>query len=528
MKNNNIDVKKYSIPYCLLLSLFFLLINGKYVYAFDITGDYKGFYQYYDSKRDNIVGHFTISIQQNGNKIFGTIKEPRADFGPQKPYLYSDFTGIIEGSENSFTIDFIKTYRYKKSHTVHYRGNYKSFIGEVQGEWNIGSYKGNFKISNIASTPDFDIEQPNILIVKPDFISEEDSSKDQNKRGIKVVQLEPKEIVGFASDNVKVDSVSVNGEKAYINTPPLREQNIMRGNVVKFTSKINIVDGENFVKVEAMDINNNKKTLEFSIFSSEKDWAQEQLVQTKISSLYRKKYAVVIGINNYNVWPSLECAVNDAISVKKFLEEQNYQVISLINNEATRPNILKTLGYKLPQLTERDDSVLIYFAGHGHTESLRDGGKEGYIVPFEAGTTDCFLSAISMRQLKAITQRIKAKHIMFIMDSCYSGLGFTRSAGLSSNENDYIKKITSYRAVQMITAGGMNEQVIEDKGHGIFTKNLLLALKGAADFDKDGYITGSELGTYLRPIVTKESGNKQTPNYGRFEGEGEYIFKVRN
>jgi uncharacterized caspase-like protein len=78
----------------------------------------------------------------------------------------------------------------------------------------------------------------------------------------------------------------------------------------------------------------------------------------------------------------------------------------------------------------------------------------------------------------------------------------------------------------MITAGSMDEQVLEEGGHGIFTKLLLEGLEGKADLDKDGYITGSELGTFLRPEVSKRSNYRQTPNFGRFEGEGEYIFHL--
>lgn len=515
----------------ILYQLFFLLMlilatDIKYIYAFDISGEYKGFYQYYDSRRNNIVGHFTIYIQQNGNRIKGLIKEPRTNFGPIKPFLYSDFTGWIEGYDESFIIQYTKVYRYDK-HRIYYKGVYKSYLGEIQGTWNINSYKGAFKICNIKPTPDLDLEPPNILLIKPDFLIAENNTG--SVRAIKVIRndkIKTIEIVGFASDNVKIASVYVNDQKAYISSPNVNEQNIMSGNLVKFSSKLNLIDINNSINIEAIDVNDNNNILNFSIISSKESFNNDAPPVKTTNLPYNNKFAVVIGINNYVAWPPLECAVNDAISIKHFLNNQGYRVITLLDKEATRANILETLGYELPRLANRGDSVLVYFAGHGYTESLRDGGQEGYIVPIDAGRADCFLSAISMRQLRSITQRIKSKHILFLMDSCYSGLGFTRSTGLAANENDYIKKIASFRAVQMITAGGMNEQVIEQEGHGIFTKHLLKALKGPADFDNDGYITGSELGTYLRPIVTKESNNRQTPNYGRFEGEGEYIFNL--
>jgi Caspase domain len=524
MALNSASVKRHGIAIALLVTFFGAL--GSPALAFDISGEYKGFYQYYDQRRHNIVGHFTISIKQHGNAILGQIKEPRTDFGPRQPFLYSDFKGIVAGNENSFSIRYTKRYRFGGNPII-YTGNYTAYLGEIQGEWNIGSYKGNFKISNISPKPDVDLEQPSIMVIKPDFITQDRSAGEG--RGLKIVKQTPvgeMEVAGLAADNVKIDWVRVNGQEAYILAPAKSEQKIMRGNSVKFSATVNLSANQE-VKVEAMDINGNSSTLRFKLAGDQRPEQGRVAKGSKTSAaIYAKNYAVVIGINQYRKWPPLEAALNDAQGMQRFLEKQGYKIIALLDQEATRNNILKVLGYELPSMVESEDSVLVYFAGHGYTESLRDGGQEGYIVPVDAGTSDCFLSAISMRQLKSITQRIKAKHILFIMDSCYSGLGFARSAGISVTESQYIKKISSLRAVQMITAGGMNEQAIEEGGHGLFTKNLLNALGGAADLDRDGIITGSELGTYLRPVVTKASNNRQTPAYGRFEGEGEYIFRI--
>ena len=488
--------------------------------AFDVSGEYKGFYQYYDSERDSIVGHFTITIKQQGEQVSGQIREPRTDFGPDTPFLYSDLTGTIEGSEEQFVIDFTKTYRYD-GHQVHYRGTYRSHVGEIQGDWNIGRDRGNFKIAQINPQPDLDLEPPNLLLVKPAFIAADGGAV---QRGISLTVRPGAEVVGFAADNVRVGGVEINGQPATLSEPTEAERHLLRGNVVKFTSRLEPGSAGQPVRVTARDRDGNSRQLEFTVQPTSKAAGIDAVGLP--SALYGRKIAVVIGINSYQAWPPLEGAVNDAVAMRDYLGGQGYEVLTLMEHEASRANILKTLGYELPRRAGDNDAVLVYFAGHGHTESLRDGDREGYIVPVDAGVSDCFLSAISMRQLRSITQRIKAKHIMFIMDSCYSGLGFSRAAGVAPGASDYIKKITSFRAVQMITAGGMNEQVAEAGGRGLFTRNLLLALNGRADLDRDGYITGSELGTYLRPVVSKASGNRQTPNFGRFEGEGEYIFSL--
>ena len=61
--------------------------------------------------------------------------------------------------------------------------------------------------------------------------------------------------------------------------------------------------------------------------------------------------------------------------------------------------------------------------------------------------------------------------------------------------------------------------------HGIFTRHLRLALAGKADHDGDGFITASEIGTYIRPTVSRQTINAQTPKFGWLAGEGDFIFK---
>ena len=52
--------------------------------------------------------------------------------------------------------------------------------------------------------------------------------------------------------------------------------------------------------------------------------------------------------------------------------------------------------------------------------------------------------------------------------------------------------------------------------------------KGEADLNKDNVVTGTELGAYLRPTVSNASRQAQTPLFGRLEGEGEFLFFVKN
>ena len=262
--------------------------------------------------------------------------------------------------------------------------------------------------------------------------------------------------------------------------------------------------------------------------------AQGRIFEVKPPKNYKPGYsgrvAAVIGINDYNLWPPLTGAEPDARRVAAQLEELGFEtVLELYDKDATRDAILRLLGSELQSKTHENDMVVIFFAGHGQTETLPGPAREkrGYIVPVDSDPQRTFSTAIPMHQLRELTNRLPAKHVYYAMDSCYSGLGFTRGIGLvKKGTSNYIDKVTSLRSVQMVTAGGEGEEVLEREGRGIFTNSFIDALSGKADLNKDGYVTASEIGTYVTPRVTEESDAKQTPQSGRLEGEGEIAFKL--
>jgi hypothetical protein len=236
---------------------------------------------------------------------------------------------------------------------------------------------------------------------------------------------------------------------------------------------------------------------------------------------YRKSWAVVIGINNYQKWPKLQYAVRDAENVIKRLHRLGFdEVIPIFDAAATRQNILRVLGDELYNKTADDDRVLIFYAGHGQTQDLPRGGKEGYIIPVDGDEKDYYATAIKMGELQGLSNRLRAKHIFYVMDSCFSGL-LLRPRGEG-------KEHTTARARQVLTAGSEGEEVFEVGGHGLFTRVLLEGLEGGADLDKSGYITATELYKFIAPRVLQESRNAQNPAFGRIAPEpGEFIFALK-
>jgi tetratricopeptide (TPR) repeat protein len=134
-----------------------------------------------------------------------------------------------------------------------------------------------------------------------------------------------------------------------------------------------------------------------------------------------------------------------------------------------------------------------------------------------------------MSALREAADLIAAKHVYFVMDSCYSGLAMSRGQGAFAKDRSYLEEVTRRTARQILTAGGADQTVADDGpgGHSVFTWALLQGLEGQADLDGNGVITASELGAYVSPIVANFA--KQTPAVGNLVGSegGEFIFELQ-
>ena len=387
------------------------------------------------------------------------------------------------------------------------------------------SAKGMLEEARAALTrPDLktsgeDNEPPKLTVLKP-----------ATKRGMRRISKKQVVFEFLAGDNVGIKEVSIDGHVCEPVMKSLLEKNFFQGDVKKYTAKIIVEKGKNSHTIRAIDTSGNLTVREISILY---DPSQIEIVE----DLYQNSVAVVIGIDKYPYWPSLEFATNDAKSVKeKLLQMGFHNIIELYDHDASRLQILRLLGDTLPKMLNKNDRLLVYFAGHGQTETFQYidkqlqviHEKEGYIIPVDGDMENYPGTAISMSAIRKASNNYKAKHILFVFDSCYSGLGLKRAGGIKKTD-DYIIKMSTMKAVQIITAGGENEQVGEEKGHGIFTRHLLLSLNGEADLDDDNFITASEIGIFIRPIVSRETQNAQTPKFGWISGEGDFIFeKVSN
>ena len=288
---------------------------------------------------------------------------------------------------------------------------------------------------------------------------------------------------------------------------------------IAISEKLQLTLGQNIIEITATDTDGT---------------TTQEIITITRDREHGNVWAAVIGINSYPNARSLKYAVNDALAFKDYLK--NYiglpedQIFFLTEQEATKDNILSLLGTKLKRMSSREDTVIIFYAGHGAVEtdpSNPDGdGFEKYLLPFDADLNDLFASSISMDEIRKIFQRISAERLIFIADTCYSGASGGRTMVTSktrANLSDrFYERISKGKGRVIISSCSANEISKEDDNlqHGIFSYHMLEGLKGNADQDGDGIITVSELFSYISRTVPEASAQDQHPvKKGETEGE---------
>jgi uncharacterized caspase-like protein len=239
---------------------------------------------------------------------------------------------------------------------------------------------------------------------------------------------------------------------------------------------------------------------------------------------YNDSWAIVVGIDQYKS-PRIEpltYAVADAHAVAEQLPRVGFpsdHIEVLHNKAATKEAIHKAIYGKL-KMTDPNDRLLVFFALHGQLQQ-QQRGEEGFLLPYDADPENLPLTAFPMTEFARIGPRLPPKHILFVLDTCFSGYAGKRSAPSASKLD--LSSLTQESVVQLLTAGTGGQQAIEERGHGIFTRHFLKGLEGHADPSGTG-LTALKLANYIMERVIQDSDNKQTPRYARLDGEGEFLF----
>ncbi len=258
---------------------------------------------------------------------------------------------------------------------------------------------------------------------------------------------------------------------------------------------------------------------------AEQQRKHKSIHKVRIASLpqIERKVVVLFGIDQYadKTIPSLENTASDVEAIGKlFADKLGYDEIRIVKN-ATRADIIRTLN-ALSLEMEANDSVVIYYAGHGY---MNEKTGNGYWIPSDASAKDP-ASWISNTSISEMLASISSKQMVMISDSCYSG-AFTKEQKLGLNIQD-IKPddILGKRSVVVMSSGGDEPVADEGRGgHSIFAWFLMQALQNV-----DNWKAGTNVFEQVQRDVRKSF--PQTPQYGAatsagHQKGGDYLFEFR-
>lgn len=240
-------------------------------------------------------------------------------------------------------------------------------------------------------------------------------------------------------------------------------------------------------------------------------------------------HLLAIGINRYRHWPRLATAVNGARDLARLLADDYGfgSITTLIDEQATRAAIIGELR-RLVDILGFDDSLLVYFAGHGHLDRQTQTGAwipVDALIEEEGRNYDAPASWLQNGTVRDYLRSCKARHILVVSDSCFAGDFLRGTRELPPTIDDaYVRQGFRLRSRQVLTAGGM--QPVTDgglPGHSVFTGFLLHTLRD----HPEPWLLPAQVHARLRTSVAANAN--QQPLLGALhdtgnEPGGEFVF----
>ncbi|MEO8136657.1 MAG: caspase family protein [Betaproteobacteria bacterium] len=347
-------------------------------------------------------------------------------------------------------------------------------------------------------------ERPVIELVDPNLIRTGPTSA-FNVRG----QVQVKKITGWVNLGSRLGGVTVNGAGAEID-----------GN--GFFSKDVMLQGASTpVSIVALSKDGKRDELSFALQQGAATPAASQalaVIREKPPKGIGRLVALVIGNNTYRQWPKLETAVDDARTVATVLERK-YGFKTNLMLDATADQIIAALNDYVQTLKD-NDVLVVYYAGHGMLDTRN---KRAHWVPVD-GETERDTHWIPSYRVTDLVNKMKARKVLVISDSCYSGGLAADLTGVVAGVRPGLGDEAKSRAVgalwdtvsRTILTSGMLAPVLDDEGagkakHSLFARALLEVLDEA-----QGMVTGDALYTAVRARVVFRSQKlkfDQTPFY---------------
>ncbi|HJP21003.1 MAG TPA: SUMF1/EgtB/PvdO family nonheme iron enzyme, partial [Alphaproteobacteria bacterium] len=239
-------------------------------------------------------------------------------------------------------------------------------------------------------------------------------------------------------------------------------------------------------------------------------------------SVNRHAVAVIIGNKTYSGGtPPVDFAHNDAAAMKRFvIEILGYRpgnVIDMRNAtgtqiEAVFGNHRTHQGKLFDWLRPGQSDVLVFYSGHG-VPGLRD--RRAYLLPVDGDPNRAEITGYPLDVLYANLAKLPARSLTVYLDACFSGQSPKGMIVRAASGISVTAKAPRRAGGMTILTAAQGDQLAswdEDARHGLFTRYLIEALRGAADQpnfgNRDGHVTLAEVAAYLNDEMSYQARRK--------------------
>jgi uncharacterized caspase-like protein len=229
-----------------------------------------------------------------------------------------------------------------------------------------------------------------------------------------------------------------------------------------------------------------------------------------------KLYGLVIGIDDYGGRFDLKGAVNDARQISAKVGAAGAEKVVTILDEDARLSFIDYVWNDLVEDADPGDTIMFTFSGQGTQEAAgaktgeKDGLRDFLILP---GSTplDGYADFRLFEEERKLTDDIftewmaaaarKNVNVIVLIDGCHAG-------GLLDRE---FANVSFFAASQEHETA--QERRFDGVQQGLASYVFSQALSGAADLNRDGYITQRELFAFGDENVFHMSAGRQNPTF---------------
>lgn len=223
------------------------------------------------------------------------------------------------------------------------------------------------------------------------------------------------------------------------------------------------------------------------------------VVSTKNVQPFGRSIALLVGVSKYHyLSPQLPSVLNDLVAMREFLlNKAGFDEVYVASDGIVdRDLIEKYVKGILPAKMHKNDRLLFYYSGHGGDNQ----GKTGYMLFGEAQKGQFYgREVLAIDTLNDWSQELQIQHVLFILDSCASGLGIAAKGDANDSAKLLLQTLSGNGSRTALTAGTGDEATYAEDTHGktgnsFFTKSLLNAFESRSLADSGaGFITVSDL-----------------------------------